>query len=120
VFCGEQGVARAAERDGRDREAAHVVALDGAELVGTCRLVVSGGVAQLGRMAVEPERRGGGIGTAVLREAERSARAAGCGRIALHAQTHAQGLYERDGYRPRGEVFIEEGIEHVAMEKPLA
>jgi len=39
--------------------------------------------------------------------------------LVLHAQTYAQGLYEGVGYRPRGKVFVEAGIEHVAMEKVL-
>jgi hypothetical protein len=29
-------------------------------------------------------------------------------------------VYERAGYRLQGDVFVEQGIEHVAMEKPLA
>jgi predicted GNAT family N-acyltransferase len=37
----------------------------------------------------------------------------------LHAQTYALPLYERAGYRTRGSVFWEAGIEHVAMEKEL-
>ena len=120
VFCEEQGVTLAAEQDGRDPEALHVVALEDDALVGTCRLVFDDGVARLGRMAVEPEQRGRGIGAAVLEEAEREARAAGARLLRLHAQTVAQSLYERAGYQQRGEEFIEEGIPHVTMEKPLA
>ena len=37
----------------------------------------------------------------------------------LHAQTYARELYEQAGYRPRGRVFSEAGIEHIAMEKLL-
>ena len=48
------------------------------------------------------------------------ARAAGAERISLHAQTYAMELYVRDGYGSAGEPFVEEGIEHVTMEKPLA
>ena len=58
VFCGEQGVDRAAEEDGRDDDAIHVVALDGDSLLGTCRLLVEGAVVRLGRAAVESESRG--------------------------------------------------------------
>ena len=120
VFCGEQGVAPAAERDGRDPEAAHVVAVEDGSVRGTCRLVLRGPVAQLGRMAVEPELRGRGLGAAILREAERCAREAGADRISLHAQAHARALYAGQGYAERGEPFLEEGIQHVAMEKRLA
>ena len=120
VFCGEQGVELAAERDGRDDEALHVVALEDGHVVGTCRVLVDGEVARLGRMAVEPGLRGRGLGAAVLAEAEASARAAGGRRMRLHAQLAAEPLYARAGYEPRGERFVEEGIDHVAMEKALA
>ena len=109
-----------ADRDGRDPEAAHVVAVESRRVVGTCRLVFQGEVARLGRLAVERELRGRGVGASILREAERVALAAGARRISLHAQLPARSLYERDGYRQRGRRFVEEGIEHVAMEKRIA
>jgi predicted GNAT family N-acyltransferase len=120
VFCGEQGVALEADQDGRDDEALHVVAVQDDRIVGTCRLVFDGDVAELGRMAVEPGLRGHGIGAALLDAAEAEARAAGSARVRLHAQTAAQSLYERGGFEPVGRVFIEEGIPHVTMEKRLA
>jgi putative N-acetyltransferase (TIGR04045 family) len=120
VFCDEQGVTLEADQDGRDPEAVHIVAVDAGQLVGTCRLVFDDGIARLGRMAVEPNLRGRGIGAHILEEAEREARAAGARRIRLHAQTDAQSLYERGGFQAQGEEFVEEGIPHVTMEKRLA
>jgi predicted GNAT family N-acyltransferase len=120
VFSGEQGVRPEADRDGRDGEATHVVAMDGERVVGTCRLVFRGDIARLGRMAVEPGLRGQGTGAELLREAERVAREVGAERIALHAQLAATSLYTRDGYERCGAEFVEEGIGHVAMEKSLA
>ena len=120
VFCGEQGVSREADRDGRDPEATHIVAVEGGAVLGTCRLVFRGEVARLGRLAVEREARGRGVAAAILAEATRVARAERALRISLHAQTYAQELYARDGYELAGEPFEEEGIEHVAMEKPVA
>jgi predicted GNAT family N-acyltransferase len=119
VFCGEQGVSIEADRDGRDPEATHIVAVADGQVIGTCRLLFRSGVARLGRLAVEPGRRGDGVGAAILREADRVARLAGAEAISLHAQTHAKELYLRDGYIERGATFVEEGIEHVSMEKPL-
>lgn len=120
MFCGEQGVTPSADRDGRDPEATHVVALDDGRVVGTCRLLFRGPVARLGRLVVEPDLRRNGLGAEILDEAARVSRAAGADRIELHAQTYARELYDRCGYEDFGHEFVEEGIAHVAMRKPLA
>jgi predicted GNAT family N-acyltransferase len=120
VFCEEQGVAPAADRDGRDGEAIHVVAIEEGTIVGTCRVLVDAGRARLGRMAVEAGLRGRGIGGELLEAAERSALRTGAERVTLHAQAAAESLYVRGGYEPVGERFLEEGIEHVRMEKCLS
>jgi predicted GNAT family N-acyltransferase len=113
-------VSAEADRDGRDREAVHLVALDEDRVIGTCRLLIRGREARLGRLAVEPAERGQGVAAAILREADRVSAATGADRISLHAQTYALDLYIRSGYSERGRRFMEEGIEHVAMEKRLA
>jgi predicted GNAT family N-acyltransferase len=120
VFCVEQGVSVTADRDGRDHEAVHIVAVEEGRVVGTCRLLFRGRVARLGRLAVEPERRGAGIAAAILREADSVALRHAARSVSLHAQTYALKLYLDAGYEERGARFTEEGIEHVAMEKPLA
>ncbi len=120
VFVEEQGVAVAADQDGLDADAMHVVAFEGGRLVGTCRVLVDEGEARLGRMAVEPDLRGRGAGAAILVEAERMARAAGAGIMRLHAQVAARSLYDRAGYQAAGKTFFEEGIAHVTMEKRFA
>ena len=119
MFIVEQGVSAAADRDGRDPEATHIVAVEGDRVVGTCRLLFRGRVARLGRLAVEPERRGQGIAAAILLAADGLALDHGAGSISLHAQTYARDLYLDAGYEERGRAFVEEGIEHVAMEKRL-
>jgi predicted GNAT family N-acyltransferase len=53
-------------------------------------------------------------------EAERAALEAGARRMRLHAQSAAVPLYARGGYEARGEPFLEEGIDHVTMERSLA
>ena len=120
VFCEEQGVSFEADQDGRDAEATHIVAVDDGVVIGTCRLLFRGQVARLGRLAVERERRGESVAAEILREADRIAREAGSESIALHAQTYARALYEHAGYEEYGPTFVEEGIEHVAMEKELS
>jgi predicted GNAT family N-acyltransferase len=119
VFCVEQGVPEREELDGRDREGVHLAAVTGGELLGTCRLLFVGPTVQFSRLAVRESARRRGIATALLELADTEARAGGARRLVLHAQTYARRLYERAGYEPRGRVFMEAGIEHVAMEKHL-
>lgn len=120
VFCLEQGVPKHEELDGRDDEAVHLVAVRDERVVGTCRLLFSGRVVQFSRLAVDPPARREGIATRLLDEADCEARGGGAQRIVLHAQTYALPLYVNAGYVPRGRVFVEAGIEHVAMEKRVA
>ena len=55
----------------------------------------------------------------MLELADADSRELGAKRLVLHAQTYARELYEGAGYRARGKVFREAGIEHLAMEKVL-
>ena len=120
VFCEEQGVPLEADRDGLDDRALHVVAIEAGEVLGTCRVVLDGdGGARFGRLSVRRDARRRGLAAALLREAERQARAAGAGRMTLHAQTSALELYRRAGYEAEGEPFDEEGIEHLRMTRSL-
>jgi len=119
VFCDEQGVPVREELDGRDDESLHLVAVSGTELLATCRLLFVGPTVQFSRLAVRASARRRGIATALLELADEEARAGGARRMVLHAQTYARSLYETAGYEPRGRVFMEAGIEHVAMEKYL-
>jgi predicted GNAT family N-acyltransferase len=119
VFCVEQGVPEREEVDGRDRDGIHLAAVAGGRMLGTCRLLLIGRTVQFSRLAVDPTVRRRGIATALLEAAESEATAAGARRMVLHAQTYARALYEHTGYRARGNLFREAGIEHVAMEKEL-
>ncbi|MFB0618739.1 GNAT family N-acetyltransferase [Streptomyces sp. AGS-58] len=130
VFVAEQGVAEDIEYDAWDAVAVHVLAVreDGVPL-GTGRLLhgeaaaaKTGGdpaVGSLGRLAVSREARGLGVGAALVHAIEDIARAAGLTALDLHAQTHAQGFYERLGYVAYGPEFPNAGIPHRAMRRAL-
>jgi predicted GNAT family N-acyltransferase len=119
VFCIEQGVSLEDELDGRDGAALHLVVIDDGQLVGTCRLLTDDGTVKLGRMAVAPSHRGRGLAAELLAEADVRARELHATRIALAAQLTARTLYERAGYAPYGDVFLDAGIEHVMMGKAV-
>lgn len=120
VFCDEQGVSREEEIDGRDGGALHLVALEHGAVIGTCRLLFEGTTCKLGRLVVDRDARRRGIGGRLLELGEQEARTAGAQRIVLNAQTRARGVYRAAGYTEAGDTFMEAGIEHVRMERPLA
>ncbi|MEP6954657.1 MAG: GNAT family N-acetyltransferase [Solirubrobacteraceae bacterium] len=119
VFVDEQGVAIEEDRDGRDDAALHLVALDGGELVGTCRLLLDGDWVKLGRMVVKATARSRGIAGLLLADADARARDLGATTIVLGAQLTATGVYERGGYERYGDVFDDAGIDHVMMRKSV-
>lgn len=117
VFVVGQDVPEDLERDDLDAVSDHAVALVEGEVVGTGRLLPDG---TIGRMAVATAARGAGIGAALLARLEARARERGLPAVELHAQVHATGFYDKAGYLPFGDVYLEAGIEHVSMRKPLA
>ena len=118
MFVDEQGVSLEEDRDGRDGEALHLVAVDDAagdrHLPAARRGHDAEARAPGGRRPRAAPRHRAAPARAGRREA---ARAPEPSAIALDAQTYALALYERAGYaRARGR-FVDEGIEHVWMEK---
>jgi predicted GNAT family N-acyltransferase len=112
VFVDEQRVPVELELDEFDAVAIHALALDGEVALGTGRLLPDG---HIGRMAVRRAARGAGIGSLLLRALMQQARQRGDAAVLLHAQLSARGFYERHGYVPEGDVFMDAGIEHIAM-----
>lgn len=119
VFIEEQGVPAAIELDEDDPRAFHVVALAGEQCVGCARMVPHREYVKIGRMAVEREWRGQGVGRRLLDFMLQHARALGYRRAILHAQLHAEGFYLKAGFAPVGGVFDEAGIPHRRMELDL-
>jgi predicted GNAT family N-acyltransferase len=130
VFVVGQDVPVELERDDLDQGAVHAVALDGDRVIGTGRLVrgridevnrhePDESLGTIGRMAVAPDARGTGSGRALLDLLVERARVGGLKQVELHAQLHARGFYERAGFEPFGDVYLEAGIEHLGMRKEL-
>jgi predicted GNAT family N-acyltransferase len=120
VFVDEQGVDASLEFDGLDDAAIHIAFADRDSAVGTTRILMSGDVARVGRMAVDASRRRQGLGRRLVGAALDVARLQGAAEAVLHAQSHARGFYESMGFSAEGAVFEEAGIEHVAMRRVLA
>ena len=67
--------------------------------IGTIRIdQLDGGAAALRLVAIDPAFQGQGHGGALLAEAERFARALGCGKAVVYSTTEAIGYYEAGGF----------------------
>jgi predicted GNAT family N-acyltransferase len=131
VFVGEQGVPPDLEVDALDATADHFLAYDdAARAVGAGRLVIeppgfegapdsTTPVGHLGRLAVLSVARGSGLGIALVAAIERHAVDRGLELVALSAQTHAIGFYERLGYGAHGPEFDDAGLPHRWMTRHL-
>lgn len=115
VFVAEQGVPLEIELDDADDRAIHFVAVSGSKIVGTARLVVKGKTGKIGRMAVREDRRGEGIGSALIDFIRKTARRRGIRRLYLHAQAPAVPFYGRLGFAAQGKPFLEAGLPHRRM-----
>jgi ribosomal protein S18 acetylase RimI-like enzyme len=83
-----------------------LVAEDDDGIVGCCALVPKDSHAYFGMFAVRPGLQGGGVGSAVLAEAEARARKLGLCRVemtVLSLRSELIAFYERRGYRNAGE-----------------
>ncbi|WP_017814643.1 GNAT family N-acetyltransferase [Paenibacillus shenyangensis] len=124
VFIEEQNVPEHIEIDDYDRldsSAYHVLLLDKGQPVATGRITTyTDGSAKMQRVAVLPDYRKGGYGSSLMNGMEDCARSHGYIRAILDAQCHAEGFYDRLGYRTiSAEPFDDAGIPHVRMIKDL-
>lgn len=120
VFVDEQGVPVEEERDALDDTATHLLALQDGTPVGTARIVFQGETAKIGRVCVVKSARGTGLGAKLIEACVSVAgNQAGITRAKLGAQTHAIGFYEKLGFEVYGPVYLDAGIDHRDMVKPL-
>jgi ElaA protein len=74
------------------------------------------GEVHIGRVLTIPH--GEGLGRSLMEFAmPRIVQHFGCERLTLHSQCHAEGFYKKLGFVRVGDVFLEEGIEHVTMKR---
>lgn len=119
VFVQEQGFVD--EFDDTDGAATHLVAYDGDNPVGTCRIFTGNepGVYILGRLAVTKEYRQHHLGARLVAAAEELARQNSGKCVLLHSQEQAVPFYEKQGYTVCSEMEYEEFCPHYWMKKQL-
>lgn len=119
VFVIGQRVPVELDLDGLDSTADHVLAWHGGEPVGTARIRWLDDYAKVERVAVLEYVRGLGIGRELMVCIHRRVAAVGRDRIELNAQVQVVPFYERLGYVPYGDIFVDAGIDHRAMRRVL-
>jgi ElaA protein len=122
VFVLEQACAYL-DPDGLDRDAWHLLGRDDAGALRAYLRVVEPGrkytPPSIGRVVTDPATRGSGLGHALIEEGLRRCESVWPGAAnRIGAQAHLQGFYGRHGYVADGEVYIEDDIPHIDMERP--
>jgi len=112
------GFARADVIVEAEDESLHLAAVHDRQVVACVMLTpVAPTRGKLRQMAVTPSLQGTGLGRALVQHLEQALSAKGFNEIELHAREHAVGFYEKLGYAPEGDAFIEVGLRHFLMRK---
>ncbi|MUK31841.1 GNAT family N-acetyltransferase [Aliivibrio fischeri] len=116
VFIQEQEIDPEIEFDGLDSSAVHALVYCDGEAVGTGRILSDG---HIGRIAILKAYRSKGLGSKIVLSLIEEAARQNYERVYLGSQKHAIQFYEKLGFQPYGEEFIEADIPHLSMEKIL-
>jgi predicted GNAT family N-acyltransferase len=119
VFIEGQNVPEGRERDDYDATATHFIASKDGTPFATARVVLKedGKIGKIERVAVLEQARGNGVGKFIMQEIERAPELRGVEMLKLDSQTHALSFYEKLGYAPFGDEFMDAGIPHRHMKK---
>ena len=95
-------------------------AFEGNKIIGCCILTKKDkDIVQLRQMAVHPSFQGKGIGAAIVKFAEATAKAHGFNILMMHARNPVIEFYKKCGYETVGAEFFEVGMGHHQMQKTL-
>ncbi|WP_297656305.1 GNAT family N-acetyltransferase [Hydrogenophaga sp.] len=107
------------DMDGADVPCFHLLGERAQSLVGYARLVPPGlkfTEASIGRVITDESARGTGLGHVLIDEAVRQLHAIwGVQAIRISAQSRLQAFYRQHGFEPEGEIYLEDGIDHIEM-----
>ena len=125
VFVNEQNVPIELELDEKDNSehTIHIGYFNGDELIGIARLIdIDKEVIHIGRVAIDKNHRGEGIGHKLILGCEDIAKRV-LNRdfnIELSAQVYVETFYKKLGYnRINNNIYIDAGIEHIDMKKTI-
>jgi ElaA protein len=108
--------------DGDDREANHLLGVQGGELKAYARCFgpgVKSTEASIGRVATHTSVRGSGLGHALMGQAVAAVNQVwGPQAIRIGAQAHLASFYAKHGFVDMGQPYIEDDIPHLEMIRP--
>lgn len=81
--------------------------------------IVEGVRVKMRQMAVAVSAQGQGVGKKLMQDTEALLKQRGYKQIEMSARKTAIGFYEKLGYKPVGGMYLELGIEHIAMQKTI-
>jgi ElaA protein len=107
------------DADNADEHCLHLCGFVEGNVAAYARLVPPGILfpeTSIGRVVTSPQYRGSGLGKVLMEEAiELCHQVFGEGAIQIGAQLYLQKFYEGFGFKTIGEVYVEDGIDHIHM-----
>jgi ElaA protein len=111
------------DMDGSDHEAVHVLGVSDGQLMAYARCFAAGvkfAEASIGRVIIRQALRGSGLGHELMRQAIACVfEQWGPQPIRIGAQARLEKFYLQHGFLTAGEPYIEDGIPHVEMLRPI-
>lgn len=107
------------DMDNKDQQCHHLTGWENGSLLGYSRIVpcgISYVESSIGRIVSSPGARGRGIGRELMRQSIDMLYALhGRRPIRIGAQYYLKRFYESFGFVQKGEIYLEDGIEHIEM-----
>ncbi|HSF44675.1 MAG TPA: GNAT family N-acetyltransferase [Chitinophagaceae bacterium] len=107
------------DMDNKDQQCTHLLGWVGGDLAASVR-IVPGGISytepSIGRVVTSPKHRRTGLGKLLMEEAIRiTTQLHGNQPIRIGAQLYLRNFYASLGFEADGEIYLEDGIEHIEM-----
>ena len=110
------------DMDDKDQLSYHLLGWKDAMLVAYTRLVPPGvayNLPSIGRVVTSPAERRSGVGKLLMKKSiDETIRLFGHASIKIGAQVYLKKFYASLGFQPAGDVYLEDGIEHITMILP--
>ena len=111
------------DMDNMDQDCWHLMGWQGTALLAATRLVPPGVAyeyASIGRVVTAPAARGTGLGRELMLESIKyTEELFGRQPIRIGAQRYLKAFYESFGFAQSGEMYLEDGIPHIEMTRPV-